>query len=65
MVAGVVMAAATAVMGATRRRVPCAIASFVTGLGPWWDGFIIVGAAYVLFGFLLIRAGRAAGAQGN
>lgn len=42
----------------TSHRVGTAIASFILGIGPWWDGFIVFGAVYVVFGFLLVRAGR-------
>jgi hypothetical protein len=45
--------------GAIRRhRVTSAIAAFVVGLGPWWDGFIVFGAVYLLLAFGLVRAGR-------
>jgi hypothetical protein len=50
----------------TRRRVPCAVATFVFGLGsPWWGDFILFGAIYVLWGFNLVRTGRAGGAPGS
>ena len=47
-----------AISSLTRRRVACAVLSFVIGLGPWWNGFIIFGAIYIVFAFLLVRAGR-------
>ena len=55
---GVLLALILVINGLRRRRVPAAIAAFFCGLGPWWDGFIIFGVAYVVFGFLLARAGR-------
>jgi len=56
--AGAFFAGGLLVNAARQRRVPAAVLTFVAGLGPWWDGFIIFGAVYVVFGFLLVRAGR-------
>jgi drug/metabolite transporter (DMT)-like permease len=55
---GGILALGVAVAAVLRRRVPTAVLAFVTGLGPWWDGFIILGAIYVVLGFWLVRAGR-------
>ncbi|MBA3655398.1 MAG: hypothetical protein H0W70_14540 [Actinobacteria bacterium] len=37
-----------------RHRPATAIATFVAGLGPWWDGFIILGAVYIAVAFWLV-----------
>jgi hypothetical protein len=62
---GAVLALAMGICAIDRRRVGCAVLAFLTGIGPWWDGFIIFGAVYVVFGFLLVRAGRAGAAREN
>jgi hypothetical protein len=46
-------------LGAFRHsRIGTAIPAFITGLGPWWDGFIIFGVLYIALAFWLVRAGR-------
>jgi hypothetical protein len=57
LVIGLVMAGAIAVAATRRHRIATAIASFVTAFGPW-GFFYVIGAAYLILAFLLIRAGR-------
>jgi 4-hydroxybenzoate polyprenyltransferase len=58
MVVGAALAIAMSMTAALQRRVPTAVLAFVTGLGPWWDGFIVFGAVFIVLAFLLVRAGR-------
>jgi hypothetical protein len=44
-------------VGALRRhRVSAAVAAFATGLGPWWDGFIVFGAVFLGLAFWLVAS---------
>ena len=54
---GLVMAGALAAAAWRRHRIATAIASFVTGFGPWGFAFIL-GAPFLILAFVLVRAGR-------
>ncbi len=58
---GIAIASLMMLGAARRHRVGTASTAFITGIGPWWDGFIIFGAIYIVFGFLLVRTGRQVG----
>jgi hypothetical protein len=60
LVIGLALAAALTAASFSGRRIPCALASFVTGFGPWGLAFIL-GAPFLVFAFLLVRAGRQVG----
>lgn len=51
------MAGVLALAAARRSRIATATAAFITAFGPW-GAFFVAGAGYVLFAFLLLRAGR-------
>lgn len=57
LVIGLGLSAALAYAAWRRHRVGTAIASFATAFGPWGFAYIF-GGAYIVFGFLLVRAGR-------
>ena len=61
---GLTLAVILAIAASRRHRVGTAVASFATAFGPWGFAYIF-GGIYIVFGFLLIRTGRAAGAPGS